>query len=982
MSSERVCFGGGSGLNVLVVVNQASSNSCEVGNYYCERRQVPPENVLRINWTGGNINWSSADFQTNLLNPVLAALSARQLSPQIQFVVLSMDIPFEISYGSGFNSTTSALFYGLKDDSGPDWLSVTNSYAAGEQVFSLNKPASAPGYSFLTTMITAPTVAQANQLIDQGVNSDGTAPYRPVLLAKTSDPSRNIRYRTFDNAMFNTKLCQNYIVTRTNCDSLWGQTNLLGVETGLYQFAVAPNSFVAGAMADSLTSYGGVIFGHNDQTSLMAFINAGAAGSYGTVTEPSPVPAKFPDPQNYFYQARGFSIAESYYQSLVEPFQGLLVAEPLAAPFRRSGSAKWLTFNTNALTGSQHFALRFSAADSAHPLQQVDLFLDGKFYRTITNVAPQPGDVLTVALNGYTTAYTVPANATLLSIATGVANALNAPAVSNITKCVAFSVGDRIELHSASVSVLSNSFFYADSLVTNWPNRFYRIVSLPPLAGPTVANLGLDPNGCFRLHAEYPLAGPYSIFASTNLVNWAPLATNSFGGPFDFVDLDSPHYPARFYRINGNVSDGRLQAVPLGRTASGSFKVRGQTGISSPYWLEATTNLVQWTPISTNFDGGPFDFEDLDAAISSRRFYRLAQAVPVPTSPQFSILNPLSASPQMVRVDSASQPYVLQISPDFVHWTSVFTNDSVNQIQTLVSSSSALGGTAAARVVASRKTFLTSPACGLLGLSVNGIINIGTWVQLQITKTNGVTVFIGATNQSFSGTVASLTQQLYDAVNASSITQKSDGLDAEDFAQGPYGANVFNLRTLCPGLDASMIRVRFTASPRVVIQPATAQTMTQNLSDLQPRNHLFITAGQQSLTSGFDLDTTSLPDGFHELTAVAYEGTHVRTQTKTTFPIRVANTAFSAALSLLDLGTNSPVSGIYHVHVTANTNNVSAIRLYSTGGLLGAVNNQNSATFVVNGSSLGVGLHQFYAVVDTTSGFSFRTVKQFARLTY
>src|SRR6266446_4368746 len=48
---------GGSGLNTVVVINQASSNSCEVANYFIERRQVPPENVLRINWAGGNVSW-------------------------------------------------------------------------------------------------------------------------------------------------------------------------------------------------------------------------------------------------------------------------------------------------------------------------------------------------------------------------------------------------------------------------------------------------------------------------------------------------------------------------------------------------------------------------------------------------------------------------------------------------------------------------------------------------------------------------------------------------------------------------------------------------------------------------------------------------------------------------------------------------------------------------------------------------------------
>ena len=39
---------GGSGLNTLVVINQNSSNSIALGNYFAERRNVPPENILRI----------------------------------------------------------------------------------------------------------------------------------------------------------------------------------------------------------------------------------------------------------------------------------------------------------------------------------------------------------------------------------------------------------------------------------------------------------------------------------------------------------------------------------------------------------------------------------------------------------------------------------------------------------------------------------------------------------------------------------------------------------------------------------------------------------------------------------------------------------------------------------------------------------------------------------------------------------------------
>ena len=135
---------GGSGLNTVVVVNQTSSNSCELGNYYCQQRQVPPQNVLYINWSGGNTLWTSNDFQTNLVAPLLNMLATRQLTNQIDYVVLSMDIPFQTSFGSTVNSTTSALFYGLRLGNGSDPLGTTNSYAASEAVFRQATPVSAP----------------------------------------------------------------------------------------------------------------------------------------------------------------------------------------------------------------------------------------------------------------------------------------------------------------------------------------------------------------------------------------------------------------------------------------------------------------------------------------------------------------------------------------------------------------------------------------------------------------------------------------------------------------------------------------------------------------------------------------------------------------------------------------------------------------------------------------------------------------------
>ena len=95
-------------MNVVVVVNQSSSNSVELGNYYCEKRQVPPQNVLRTTWTGGNDGWLESDFETVILNPLLSMISARGLTNQIDYVILSMDIPFKTSNGSRTASSVAS----------------------------------------------------------------------------------------------------------------------------------------------------------------------------------------------------------------------------------------------------------------------------------------------------------------------------------------------------------------------------------------------------------------------------------------------------------------------------------------------------------------------------------------------------------------------------------------------------------------------------------------------------------------------------------------------------------------------------------------------------------------------------------------------------------------------------------------------------------------------------------------------------------
>ena len=60
-------WAGGSGFNVIVIVNQNSTDSVQLANDYCEKRDVPPQNVFRMtNWTGGAIEWSRNNFEACL----------------------------------------------------------------------------------------------------------------------------------------------------------------------------------------------------------------------------------------------------------------------------------------------------------------------------------------------------------------------------------------------------------------------------------------------------------------------------------------------------------------------------------------------------------------------------------------------------------------------------------------------------------------------------------------------------------------------------------------------------------------------------------------------------------------------------------------------------------------------------------------------------------------------------------------------------
>jgi len=128
------------------------------------------------------------------------------------------------------------------------------------------------------------------------------------------------------------------------------------------------------------------------------------------------------------------------------------------------------------------------------------------------------------------------------------------------------------------------------------------------------------------------------------------------------------------------------------------------------------------------------------------------------------------------------------------------------------------------------------------------------------------------------------------------------------------------------------------------------------------------------------LDTTRIPDGFHALTAVAYEGTSVRTQTGVSRNVWIQNTALAATFTAAAGRDECHPRYAPAIRCDPDATNISRIELFGTGGSMGVASNQPSAVFTIPSATLGLGLHPFYAIVTDTAGNRYQTQTDWIRL--
>ncbi|MGN0843994.1 MAG: hypothetical protein ACI4QT_02085 [Kiritimatiellia bacterium] len=107
---------------------------------------------------------------------------------------------------------------------------------------------------------------------------------------------------------------------------------LVGYMTGARTVTLPANLLAAGSYADHLTSFGAA-FWTDSQMKISRWMEAGAAASSGTVTEPYATPVKFVSPWIFEQLLDGATYLEAVYGSVRSPLQLLPIGDPLCAPW-------------------------------------------------------------------------------------------------------------------------------------------------------------------------------------------------------------------------------------------------------------------------------------------------------------------------------------------------------------------------------------------------------------------------------------------------------------------------------------------------------------------------------------------------------------------------------------------------------------------------------------------------------------------------
>jgi len=323
---------------LLILVNIDDWQSVQVADEYMARYAIPAANRLDL-----TLN-ESAVMKSDVYEPLYDEISDfLRNRPDLEAIAITWTEPWKVSppENNAGMSITSAVTFGFH----PEYYNSGDGTCAMTEVSPLyGQDLSSPFADFglrPAVMIAGKNAQNAIDVIDRGIAAKSSFPLATGYLMRTTDVFRSIRYGQMEDAVafwdhpFGLQL--DY---RDNSEGHPQDNYVRDADDVLYYFTGLAKvdyldtlRFLPGAVADHLTSSGGALT-TTSQMSILRWLEAGATGSYGTVTEPCSTTDKFANVdmlmQRYF---SGATLLDAYWQSVRMPGEGIFVGDPLAQPW-------------------------------------------------------------------------------------------------------------------------------------------------------------------------------------------------------------------------------------------------------------------------------------------------------------------------------------------------------------------------------------------------------------------------------------------------------------------------------------------------------------------------------------------------------------------------------------------------------------------------------------------------------------------------
>ncbi len=349
------------GEHVLVVINEASPASVQIGEYYAKARAVPADQVLRLK-TVTTDTVQRPEYDRNIEAPLVTHLLKKNLQDRVLYLVLTKGMPLRIAGTEGrsgsmasVDSELTLLYRRLTGGSVPVVGQVANPYFLGEKPLGEARPFTRlTSDIYLVTRLDGFTVDEVLKLIDRGKSPEREG--RIVLDQKATllDRGGDEWLQQTADRLRDSGAGERVVLEMTRSIASTG-----GPVIGYYSWGSNDPAnklrrfgmeFVPGALAGMFVSTDGRTFneppadwvpndpkrpGYGSQSLAADLVRDGITGVAAHVTEP------FLDatirPQVLFpaYLA-GYNLAESFY--LAMPFlswQTVVIGDPLCVPFPR-----------------------------------------------------------------------------------------------------------------------------------------------------------------------------------------------------------------------------------------------------------------------------------------------------------------------------------------------------------------------------------------------------------------------------------------------------------------------------------------------------------------------------------------------------------------------------------------------------------------------------------------------------------------------